>query len=145
MGDKSLLFHSQPSQAFSSLFSCSHVGSVSQSRIQAVPSIPFFPSPVSMATDGGAGALAGVAATSGTRWPQRGQGEVKTPLDVPKSSAGWQPQPWHSGNPGLEQLSKGFPWDVSGTHGGSREQGKPLCSLGGQRRQENLDFLGGFH
>lgn len=85
----------------------------------------------------GTGALPGVAPTlgtpSGTWWPQRGQGEVKTPLDVPKSSAGWQPQR----DPGLEQLSMGFPWDVSGV---SREQGEPLCSSGVQRRQENLDF-----
>lgn len=62
----------------------------------------------------------------------------------PKAQQGGSHSPGTAGirlDPGLEQLSMGFPWDVPGV---SRQQGKPLGSLGVQRRQENLDFLGGF-
>lgn len=102
-----------------------------------------------MTTDGSAGEAAGAPARGGTDIrdsvaTEGTQGRLKPHLMFPKAQQGGSHSPGTAGirlDPGLERLSVGFPWDVSGTHsssGGSREQGKPLCSLGVQRRQENL-------
>lgn len=101
-----------------------------------------------MATDGsageGAGALAGVAATSGTQWPQRGQGELKTPPDVPKSSAGWQPQPWHSGDPAGSGAGAAFNGIPMGCARGEQTAGEASGLLRGTKEAGKLGFLGGF-
>lgn len=130
---------------------------MSPSRIQAVQSIPFpplpFPWPQTAALGKPQEPRPGVAPTSGICGHRGDTGEVKTPLDVPKSSAGWQPQPWHSGNPagsgagaafsGIPMGCVRYPQQLRG----EQRAGKASVLFRGTKEAGKLGlglFLGGF-